>query len=172
MLQLLRKPWLHVLFMNFLLLQVVDQLNHWTTAGHLHLQAWWLLPIYPALYFPVVRGFLVTFASGLMAESYCGLPPGILLFYLLLLHTGLFLFRRNLQTFNRVPPSFLALLVISLGFLAFLPLTPVSVLFQPAFWFRFTADLGYNLIAFTALSYAFYRVQHYLLGWADVKESR
>lgn len=172
MLKRLRKPWLYVLLMNFLLLQVVDQLNHWTSPGHLHLQVWWLLPIYPALYFSMVRGFLVTFASGLMAEAYCGFPSGVLLFLLLLLHVGLFLFRRNLQTFDRIPPPFLAWVVISLGFLAWLPLTPASILFQPAFWFRFTADLGYNLIVITVISYTFYRVQHYLLGKADVQSSR
>lgn len=169
MLKHLRKPWLLVLAMNFLLLQVTDQLNHWTSAGHLYLQAYWILPIYPALYFSFTRGFLVTFASALLAESYTGFPHGTILVLLLFLHLGLFLFRKHLQTLEQIPHPLIALLTVALGFFALLFCTPLALLFQPAFWFRFTADLGYNLVFFTAFSIIFYRTQRHFLRCCDFK---
>ncbi len=168
--QLLRKPWLLVTLMNVCWLLAIDQINHWSSPLQLHLLPFWIPILYPALYFPLARGFLVTFLTGLFAASYAVAADQPFLLLMGLLHICLFITRKNFQNHSRIPPLFLIGIVTLAGFLAMLPFTPPPVLLQPAFWVRFWIDLLYNLLIISLLSLPFYRLHGFLLNRVEERK--
>ncbi|MCC5842144.1 MAG: hypothetical protein JJT96_18660 [Opitutales bacterium] len=163
-----------VIFVNALLLFVLNEANHLLAPLGVSLHGQALAVLFAGLYLRVLHGAILSLLIGLLSSAAGPGDTGSLTLLFLLLWSGAVFMRRRIRREVKFQVRMTALLLQTCAFLYLMLVFSGPWLTLPAFWLRVLADSALSFIFVTAASVAWVEFQIRLLessGW-DIRSER